>query len=712
MKKTIATWISICCFAFCFFTSAKAMSQDEIPYETYTYGYDGNPLKSPHAYEPESIMTGMDMGCGDLREPLDLKIDNTGNVYIADTGNNRIVVLNPDLSLSRVLADFDNGGDTDTFNKPGGICVTSDKLYVSDTDNKRILIFDLSFKLQQVISEPSQDVLPDKYNFAPAYLSVDKSGRIYLISRETVYGIMAFNSNGEFETFVGAMKTKMKPSDIFWRSFMTKDQKKNLSKIIPTNYNNLTTDEEGFIYATSVYQDQNAVIASMITREAANFALVRKLNSAGDDVLKRLGFFPPAGDISSMFSGLTITPQNNATGPSQIVGVAVGENGIYSLIDAKRNKIFTYDSDSNLLYAFGGTGYQKGKFQTITSIAYYGSDIVILDGGMGAVTKFSQTDYGKLISDTIKLSNNREYDKAVANYKELLKENSGLSIANVGMGKAKMREGSYQEAMEYFKKAHDIENYSKAFALERNLKMEGFVMLVPIIAVLVIFGLYKFLGYVKKYNKCPTTEKGTVMAPLLYSFYVIFHPFDGVWDIKHEKRGSKRGAAIIFGAVLLSVAVNKLITGYIFNPDGKNGVLNSILAALLLMVLFCVSNWCFTTLMNGKGRFKDILITVCYCLTPIVFVMIPAGIFTNILVISESGVITMLTAAGFIWAGILLFLGIMVTHQYSLPKNVLSFILTIIGMMAILFVGLLIINLFGRIGTFIGNLLTELSLRM
>jgi hypothetical protein len=48
----------------------------------------------------------------------------------------------------------------------------------------------------------------------------------------------------------------------------------------------------------------------------------------------------------------------------------MGPNGMWSVVDSKRGKIYTYDSEGNLLFAFGDTGEQLGHLKTPTAITY------------------------------------------------------------------------------------------------------------------------------------------------------------------------------------------------------------------------------------------------------------------------------------------------------------------------------------------------------
>ena len=716
MKKRFIVLFLTFIFVLCAMT-VSAETNNGIPYSTYTFSYDGDVLLSPHAYIPQKTCFATDIGLYSLRGAKDIKSDKDGKLYVADTAHNRIVILNNDLSLNRIISEYDYKGKKQTFKNPMGLFVTDEgHLYVSDTENAKIIEYDKNDKVIRVIGKPNSTLLPEMYNFAPSYIAVDNAGRMYVISEQTTYGIMVFNKDGGFVSFLGANKTTPSLSDIIWRKFMTKAQLSELNKILPTDYSNLTVDEKGFVYATSIVADDYYAFSAINARSKdSTYAMLKKFNLSADEVLKRLGYYPPAGDISAKdFSYTTATVVGNQDGASQMIGVALGTNNTYTLFDKKRNKIFTYDAEGNLLYAFGGTGSQYGLFTQISNGCYVGEDLYVLDGGQGQITRFTRTEYGALLHETIEYNNNREYEKSVENWKKVLKQNNSLTVANIGLGRAEMRLGNYKEAMNYLKKAHDVEDYGKAFTYYRDdLLKKGWIFAIPIVlivlAVLLSVSSKKIRAYVMK----PMPADHKLRYRILYSNYQIFHPFNGYWEIKKEGKGSLGAALVLFVCAAVSMIIKDLTTGYLIDPsEAKDyNIITHFLAIILIAALFCVANWCLTSLMNGKGSLKDIAIMVGYSVTPLIFVCIPAGLISNILSASESGIYTAILMIGYVWCGILLFVGNLTIHEYSLGKNVLSLLLIALGMIIILFIGILGINLLGRIESFIVNIYNELILR-
>jgi prepilin signal peptidase PulO-like enzyme (type II secretory pathway) len=72
----------------------------------------------------------------------------------------------------------------------------------------------------------------------------------------------------------------------------------------------------------------------------------------------------------------------------------------------------------------------------------------------------------------------------------------------------------------------------------------------------------------------------------------------------------------------------------------------------------------------------------------------------------------LLESFAFIWVGLLIFTGTMVTHDYSLLKNILTCLGTIVGMVFIMFLALLFTTLLTNVIGFITALVTEIMYRM
>ena len=685
-------------------------------YKTYTYDINGDYMESPDAYVPSETVDSESMGISPaLENPTDIFVDDKQNVYIADAGNNRIVVLNKRFKLRYYIEKFTNSqGIPDTFNNPQGVFVTETNIYVCDTDNNRIVVFDRDARFVRVVEKPVADEISVDDLYRPKAVAVDRSGRMYVVSASTYQGIIAMDGDGVFQGFIGAQKTSLSAWEIFWLRFQTQEQRDQKLQNVSTEYENITIDDDGMIYVTNINikdsDQQGAITGKSITGE---FAPVKKLNTQGNEILKRNGFFPPSGEVRINWSASTST---NIYGPSKIVDVALGPQGTWSIIDKTRSKVFTYDENGSLLFIFGDQGSQLGNMETVSGVVYMGNDLLILDNTADNITVFKRTEYGDILISALENQKNLNYDEAADDWRGILMRNNNFDEAYVGIGKSYYREGDYQSAMKMYEAAYETSNYSTAFKQYRKNWVAKYALVVPLVVVVVIVGLYFFFRFVGKRNKEVATRPGgrrSYGEEVIFAFHLMMHPFDGFWDLKHEKRGSIRGALTWLAIAIAAFTYNGIGTAYLFNPSrGYQSVFGQIISIVVPVGLWVVSNWCLTTLFEGEGSLKDIFIATCYSLVPIPLCIVPATLFSHILSLSEGKVISLITGVMWVWVGMLVFFGSQVTHDYSFIKNIFTTIGTIVGMAFIMFVALLFTNLIQKIVGFVANIVTEISYRI
>ncbi len=687
------------------------------PYLTYTYSIDGNPMRSPEAYTPYIVVNSKYMQLPeDLKTPNDLFVDDEECVYIADSGNSCVYVLDQYYKFKFKLKDFINEhGIRDSLNACQGVFVNNKlgKIYVADTENNRIVIFDIEGNFLKVLYQPEADIMPEDTIYKPVALAVDNNERIYVVSSTEYMGIISLDSNGEFQAYIGAQKVAVDPLTVLWRQFQTRAQRESAILNLSTEFNNITIDDEGFIYITTSSVDEGSVLNAIKGKSKdGTYAPVKKLNTAGDDIMNRNGFYPPSGEVSVQTESLN---EDDMLGASTVVDVALGEEGTWSIIDQKRQKVFTYDKNGSLLFAFGDKGKQLGNLTALSAIDYQGAKMLLLDRNDNTFTVYNRTEYGDLLISAQANSNNRNYDAAVDDYNAILQRNNNYDAAYIGMGKAYYRAGDWNTAMRYFKIAYDVDNYSNAFKMYRQQWVSKYVLIIPVVVIAFGIALTKFMQYAAKVNKRATLKQGkkNFKEEVLYAFYLIFHPFDGFWDLKHEKRGSVRGGSVYLILTIIAFIYQAVGRAYLYNSEGSyDSALVQVISVVVPLLLWCIANWCLTTLFEGEGSFKDIYIATTYSLAPLPFFLIISTLLTNVMTLAEGGIITLLLTVGYVWAGALIFFGMMVTHDYSLGKNVLTSIGTIVGMVFIMFLGFLFSSLLSRITSFVASIINELSFRI
>lgn len=201
-----------------------------------------------------------------------------------------------------------------------------------------------------------------------------------------------------------------------------------------------------------------------------------------------------------------------------------------------------------------------------------------------------------------------------------------------------------------------------------------------------------------------------------YCFYCLSHPFEGFFRMKEDKRKQRAAAAIILYAFLVFSAIAKQqLTSYMFaNVEVQLtlDVLKMTISTILPYMLWVVSSWCFTSLMDGEGNLKDIFCATAVAAIPVIAVNIVLIPLSYLMTSDESNLYDFISALGTILMVLYMFLSMMSTQQYSVLKAIVTAILTLIGMMVIAFVVILIFYLIQQVWGFISSVFSEISYRL
>jgi len=454
------------------------------PYQNYTYTYEGKAAVEPQAYIPVRVISGPDMGTYDLDNPNDIYEAADGKVYIADTGNNRIIILDSELKYIDEIKEFDNNGVKDALVNPYGVFVTKENsIYIADTDNNRIVVLNSNHQLVKIIEKPQTPLLSDNFEYKPLKVGVDYAGRVFVVCKNVNDGMIEFDPQGNFIGFFGTVKVSQNIADAFWKLIATEEQRKRMELTVPTEYSSLDVDDDGFVYGT---------VSAVDVKNLDSTMFIHKLNPMGNDILKREGNFAPMGDVDYTVDDKMI-PKT-----SILCDIAVREHGIYSVLDQRMGRVFTYDEYGNLLYIFGSNGDALGQFGLCSALSSYKNDsYLVADSIYNQLVEFIPTEYGSLINQAVIYYDMREYEKSEQVWEKVLKHTSKSEIAFNGMGMNLLRNEKYRESMKYFKLASNRGLYSEAFKYYRIYLVNKYFNIV--FAILII--AFAVLGVLKARRK-------------------------------------------------------------------------------------------------------------------------------------------------------------------------------------------------------------------
>ena len=229
MKKKLLTAVLALVLVLSCVIPVQAAS--EVPYVTWTMGTEGV-VETQTAYVPEKLM---ELG---LKNPEDLFYDDyTGKLFICDTGNSRILVVNPNGSVQEYADEL--------MDKPTGITVTEDRIYIAEYGGKELLVYTKQFELLNRIGKPTAPIFGANTKFAPRKLVVDSRGELYVVSEGSTSGLMQFNPAGDFLGYFGANTTNTSLKMILQRTFFTEEQLNKFFKITFECDNNCENCVEG-----------------------------------------------------------------------------------------------------------------------------------------------------------------------------------------------------------------------------------------------------------------------------------------------------------------------------------------------------------------------------------------------------------------------------------------------------------------------------------
>jgi len=201
---------------------------------------------------------------------------------------------------------------------------------------------------------------------------------------------------------------------------------------------------------------------------------------------------------------------------------------------------------------------------------------------------------------------------------------------------------------------------------------------------------------------------------LKYSLYVCTHPLDGFWDLTNEKRGSIAAANIIVLASILIEVLRLTLSSFMFvriNMEKFNAIM-IFLRTLVPVLLWTIANWSLTTLMDGKGRMRDIYMAIAYALVPSVIINALMIVLSQFITFEEGAIYWFLSAFAMVWTGVLIVAGMMMIHDYSMSKTLISSFLTVIGMGIMVFVFVVFFSLISDTIAYFLSLYKEIAFRV
>lgn len=447
-----------------------------IPYENYNYSeMTGALMTAPQAYVPERVFDAAKQGF--LAEPTDIHTDAAGHIYLLDGGSGRILVYDADWNSLRVIDGFTREGKAESFEGARGIFVDDRYIYIADTENHRIVILEQDGKLVEVSGAPQSTMLGKDFVFKPIRVATDPDRLLYVVGEGTFEGVITMEWDGTFTGFVGANNVKPSAWDIFWMQFSTVEQRQKMVQFVPQDFSSIDVDDDGFFYCTTQ------------TKQKSNGKehMVKRLNPGGSDVIRSLSRTALVGDPKEVSKGSMKGLSKFTDVAYKDYGIYACLDYVRGRVFVYNHDGYLLYSFGTLSAQDGGFK------QPSAVCWLPDDRVAVVDTGRCSVTVFRPTKYADAIHAGLAAQEELRHDDAYRQWQTVLTYNAHFQLAHIQTGKVHLNKGEFRQAMDEFTQGGSKSLYSKAFAKYRiewiysNIRwiLAGMLALAAGIAVLV-----------------------------------------------------------------------------------------------------------------------------------------------------------------------------------------------------------------------------------
>lgn len=645
----------------------------DTPYVTWTPGPGGELFMTQDAYIPVDEVRLPVTG------PEDLYMTTNGMIYLADTGNGRIVQLTTDYEI---VAEYGKG----VLARPTGVFVDDEgTVFVADAGLNQVVIFAADGTLRQQFGRPQEPLFGKRREFLPRKIAVDRRKNLYIISEGSVQGVIQLNPDGRFIGNVAANTAQMSLRMILQRMFLSEEQLAQLVRNEAASPSNVIIDQQSMLYTitASTFPDQS----------------IRKFTVAGRNIL------PPVYGSTS-FRDIYVDPA-----------------GLLVTVDGD-GRIFEYDNNGTLLFMFNARDngdQRRGTLINPTGIARYNDTIYVLDKDKNALLVYRETAFASIVHQAMRLYLAGFYLEAQPYFNQVLNYNGSFIMAYQGIADAAFRAGDYQTALTAYRYAEDRIGYSEAFWELRNIFLQRY--LGPAIIVLVIGATAQriFRHLERRYHwfdpirtSIHTMRRYRLVNDAAFLFRFISKPADSFSYIKTGERGSLGFALGIYLWVIVVYILSLYLMGFPFNAyayPSQIRVENEIIVPIVLLGLWNVANYLVSTISDGEGRMRDVVIGTAYSLFPYALFMPLVIALSNVLTLNEVFLISFSQQLIWGWTGLMLFIMVREIHNYTLSETTTNILRTLFTMVMLSLTAYILYLLFGQLIDFIVTIWQEIGLR-
>ena len=647
-----------------------AASANKATSYTYTLDQKHRLVRTQDAYLPDKTVTTLG-----LSKPSDLFIDREGRLFIADSGNRRVLVY--DTRRGEVRHQLAHPG----FSSPTGLFVTGDGfLYVADPGAKKVFQFAPDFSLVREYGKPDSPVFMD-IRYEPMKVAVDAGRNLYIVGEGVYHGVIQLGQEGEFLGYFAVNQTRLSFSQALQRLIFTRDQLSNLVDSVPTTFSNVFVDQAGIAYTTTM--------------------------SIRYDALKK-----HRTDGANMFI-------DRAFGTDALSDVWVDGEGIIYASD-QNGYILIYAPSGEFIFEFGSSVSSldvAGLFSRLPSLCVdQAGTIWALDSEKGYVQSFKPTDYARTVYAAMGLYEQGRYQESQEQWSQVLRLNQMSVLAHNGIAKAHFHNEDYGKAIGHFQVAGNRAMYSEAFWELRNTFLQRwlppFVILLAALLVLrlVLKRWHKSRGIQPPGSRLwALLRRVPVVKDVVFAWVTPRHPVDAFYEVRRKRQGSVAGASILYAVYFLIFMLYQTGKGFIYQFTAVEDMdITALVAGYFLLIgLFILCNYLVTSINDGDGDLAQCYMIPAYSLAPLMGALLLVLGLSYLLTYSESFILGIILLFGVVWTLVTLFLALQNVHDYSFKETIRCLVLTLVFMLIAVIIVLIVLIMGEQLLDFLRTLYEE-----
>lgn len=581
------------------------------------------------------------------------------------------------------------------LNSPQGVYVDSEgDMYIADTNNQRIVHLAADGKYVESFYQPREDTYDTQYPFNPTKVYIDAVGRLYIINKGDYHGLISIDADNTFLGYLAASRVKLDPLYEFYSLFMTQEQLDALTRETPPYFTNfIINPENGLTYAVQRDAEENQI--QVITPAGDNIYTKGKhfgyttLNEQTKEILE-----PMFNDIAVSKDGIIYASDStnqeiyaydqeannlaifggkgNAKGYFQnISSIAIDDDGTLYVADGELNIIQVLEPTLFMSkISTASSLYTDGRYED--ALAPWREVLDMHSTYEMAIRGVAKAEFGR------------------GNYQEAM----DLSII------ADDQEG-YSEPFAEYRLDFTRRNF--------NYIMIGIIIFIILIFFLLKFLLKKAKNVVDRYDYTnDKTGIALFFDTMLLSIFHPLDGLEKLKQ-QRDRYKIWHIITLILLIIIVRISYIFIVHFPLADKlPQQTDFWQELITFFIPLTLWIIMNFALTSISDGKTTFKEVIVSSLYSFTPYIIFSLPLALLSRIMSTEEQGLYSGLKTIIMIWCVILILLSTMKLNEYSFGKTVGTVFLVLFGIIVVVMVIGIFYVLLSQFLTFVGEINQEI----